>query len=766
MKKILLFALSAILFFILASCKPEDSALSYEVSFNSAGGSTIESQSVEEDSLVTKPANPTKDLFEFRYWYTDDMNKPFDFSNPITSDISLNAQWGGLDVTITSVETFDFVNLTTEYEVEDNTLDLFYTANGSVPYVKVTDFFDILIGFIDPDVEFIMTEDENSLEIFYQYYDEDEDETYDLMCNFDLETNLITTNDPGFYYAYIYSTETNYGRNIEYLYDYELNEATDGSEVIYNLNLYELDLDFYDGSVVAPYYLVNQLFAGSSYYNVYFNGDELYGIYGQLSPSDTSDYSKIRLSSKNDTTVPEDLLLHSFNMLAFNLDYFYGLKDYKDIDSFYDTLEPYKSKLLSSNYRTVSQAIADFLYKTIDEPHTSYGFSGYYGSYSYNPSISSLSDYGENFNDWYMNGLVAVDSYIADKWDVPSSFSGWAADSPNRPAYWFIDDNSAVITFDSFDTADIDESTTWSDDAYESVFDSPNILPEVDNANRYLVYNQSSNTVNTTETLMWGLSSSFVSTYIDALESDGWTLVKEKTSKSDYHKDGYYTKTIADTPYMVNVAYDSTYSTAYIGLTDFIPTDYDSNWKITKNIENLIESDSAVYLEVMIKEIKAENSGVQNIGLDLTFNTGGNLGALYRIIGLMSDEPFGVSSFSRDTYSYSTTYVQTSYDSYDRYNWFLLSSYVTFSAANELTTIFKQNNIGVIIGQTSGGGTSSITPILLPDGTFFTMSSNNINCFRDSDGNYTFNETGIEPDFIIDQDELYDNDVLSNILNS
>jgi hypothetical protein len=45
------------------------------------------------------------------------------------------------------------------------------------------------------------------------------------------------------------------------------------------------------------------------------------------------------------------------------------------------------------------------------------------------------------------------------------------------------------------------------------------------------------------------------------------------------------------------------------------------------------------------------------------------------------------------------------------------------------------------------------------------MSSNNVNTFRDADGTYTFNEDGIEPDFIIDQEDLYDSDVLSEILN-
>jgi hypothetical protein len=634
-----------------------------------------------------------------------------------------------------------------------------------VPYVKITDFFTLLLGFIDPEVEFTMTEDENSLEIFYQYYDEDEDYTYDLICNFDLETNLVTTNDPGFYWAYIYSTETNYGRNIEYLYDYELNETIEGSDIIYNLNKYQLDLDYYDGSVVAPYYLVNQLFAGSSYYNVYFNGDKLYGIYGQISSSDVAEYSKIRRSSKNNTSVPTDLLLHSYNMLVFNLDYMYGLKDYKEIDSFYDYTYEYKSDLLSNNYETVSQAIADFLLIKIDEPHTSYGFSGYFADYAYNPPTNSLANYGENFNDWYMNGLFAVDDILAARWNVPASNSGWAADYSGRPNYWFIDDVSAIISFDSFDTADIEETDSWSDEAYQAVFETENILPAVDGATRYLVYNQSSKTENITETLMWGLSSDFATTYAQTLVSNGWTLVTDDEAELDYHKDGYYTKTISDVDYLVTISYNSKYSTAYIGLTDVIPSEYSKAWKVTKDIVALIESDSAVYLEVMINEIEEENANVENIGLDISFNTGGNVGALYRIIGLMTDQPFASSSFNRDTYSYSTTYITTSYESYSQYDWFLLTSYVTFSAANELSTMFKQNNIGIIIGQTSGGGASSITPILLPDGTFFTMSSNNVNTFRDADGTYTFNEDGIEPDFIIDQEDLYDSDVLSEILN-
>src|SRR5690606_13927922 len=128
-----------------------------------------------------------------------------------------------------------------------------FPEGSVVPYVKVVDFFDLLAGFIDTEIEITFTEDEDSLEIFYQYYDEDEDHLYDLYNHYDLNTNLISTNEPGFYWAYIYSTETNCGRNIEYLYVYEANEYIEGSNIVFNLNDYNLDLVYHDDGILAPY---------------------------------------------------------------------------------------------------------------------------------------------------------------------------------------------------------------------------------------------------------------------------------------------------------------------------------------------------------------------------------------------------------------------------------------------------------------------------------------------------------------------------------
>src|SRR5690606_31774262 len=63
-----------------------------------------------------------------------------------------------------------FKNMTTEYTVPESNVTLFFEEGGFVPYIKVKDFFDMVTGFIDPEVEFTWTTEENTLEIYYQYY--------------------------------------------------------------------------------------------------------------------------------------------------------------------------------------------------------------------------------------------------------------------------------------------------------------------------------------------------------------------------------------------------------------------------------------------------------------------------------------------------------------------------------------------------------------------------------------------------------------------
>ena len=64
------------------------------VTFDSAEGSSVDSQIIESGKCAVKPVDPTKDGYTFVSWYSDrDLTTLFDFNTVITSDITLYAKW-------------------------------------------------------------------------------------------------------------------------------------------------------------------------------------------------------------------------------------------------------------------------------------------------------------------------------------------------------------------------------------------------------------------------------------------------------------------------------------------------------------------------------------------------------------------------------------------------------------------------------------------------------------------------------------------------
>ena len=63
----------------------------YTVTFDSDGGSDVASQTIEEGTRATKPADPTKEGYDFVGWYNG--NTEFEFDEVITGDITLTAEW-------------------------------------------------------------------------------------------------------------------------------------------------------------------------------------------------------------------------------------------------------------------------------------------------------------------------------------------------------------------------------------------------------------------------------------------------------------------------------------------------------------------------------------------------------------------------------------------------------------------------------------------------------------------------------------------------
>ena len=83
MKKISFFALFVFMFafLFLVGCKKE---VTYTVTFNSALGSAVESQTVKENETVVKPTDPTREGYVFGGWTYNGVE--YDFATPVTSD--------------------------------------------------------------------------------------------------------------------------------------------------------------------------------------------------------------------------------------------------------------------------------------------------------------------------------------------------------------------------------------------------------------------------------------------------------------------------------------------------------------------------------------------------------------------------------------------------------------------------------------------------------------------------------------------------------
>lgn len=80
--------------------------ITYNISFDTDGGSLVEAQIVKKNEQVKKPSDPEKEGFTFIEWTYQ--GKTYDFSQAVISDLELSAKWLKIDETIeTFVVRFD-----------------------------------------------------------------------------------------------------------------------------------------------------------------------------------------------------------------------------------------------------------------------------------------------------------------------------------------------------------------------------------------------------------------------------------------------------------------------------------------------------------------------------------------------------------------------------------------------------------------------------------------------------------------------------------
>ena len=92
MKRYLSVLLAIVMVFSFAACgKKEPQKETVTVSFDTDGGSTVESQTIAKGSAVVKPETPKKPGFIFETWKLG--NAEYEFGTAVNSDITLKASW-------------------------------------------------------------------------------------------------------------------------------------------------------------------------------------------------------------------------------------------------------------------------------------------------------------------------------------------------------------------------------------------------------------------------------------------------------------------------------------------------------------------------------------------------------------------------------------------------------------------------------------------------------------------------------------------------
>ncbi|MFA7076464.1 MAG: S41 family peptidase, partial [Candidatus Izemoplasmatales bacterium] len=482
-------------------------------------------------------------------------------------------------------------------------VSIFFADNGAVPYVDVETFINLINGAIDSSLITITTPEADKLRIDYSVEFEDFDGsmvTESYWAVIDFTENTFTVNNYSFFENYVAETSSDYGEGLNYVdADY-----VDGQEVVIPLGFYNFDLLVHtEGEntyYLLPLHVANLLFAGNIYYDVYYNGDKLWGIDTfTISGPDEEGLAlleEIRTSSYNQLTAPKDVRWATYNFLALSIDYFYGLRDRYDMDSYYEVLAAHAKDIVAGS-DLLMYTKAFNIANELDDLHTSHVFTGYYEE-PFDITLY-LNDLGPRVLDFYEGLWDTQDLFIA-------KFGSDENGNPIIPATArLIDDNKTAII------------------------------------------------------------------YLEGFE--------------------------IETPDAVKLILDGLPAT------------------------------------------------VENVVIDLAYNTGGNLGAVLRIFGYMTEEPIVYHSQNPADGSAVTYYIESDYVAYD-YNWFIVTSSVTFSAANLMASMAKEQGIATVIGKNSSGGASSIGAIYSPDGSCLLISTNNVLSTR-INGEYFSIENGVEVEY-------------------
>lgn len=87
--------------FLMIETIPDVNPQTWIVTFDANGGNSVTSQTINHNELAVEPNNPTRMGYTFNGWLLNDV--PFNFTTPITQNVTLTAHWLSADPNLVSI---------------------------------------------------------------------------------------------------------------------------------------------------------------------------------------------------------------------------------------------------------------------------------------------------------------------------------------------------------------------------------------------------------------------------------------------------------------------------------------------------------------------------------------------------------------------------------------------------------------------------------------------------------------------------------------
>lgn len=119
----------------------------YTVTFDSNGGTNIDSVVIKENDVIIEPSIPQKEGYIFEYWELD--GKQYDFNTKVTSEIILIAKWQEIDKEQDDNQTTDQNNNQSSGNQTTNNQSTSNTNSNKTDVINLNDDISVTLYHID-----------------------------------------------------------------------------------------------------------------------------------------------------------------------------------------------------------------------------------------------------------------------------------------------------------------------------------------------------------------------------------------------------------------------------------------------------------------------------------------------------------------------------------------------------------------------------------------------------------------------------------------